>query len=365
MSNIYFDVPQQDPVYKYRTEIQQMMFVSGEIQNTSILLTNMIEDMVKQEVIKILSEGLKLAINRKNYSFGQMTSSVYENFVPNVNSASLTQSGFTGSNINLPPMILPEDIIFLMRHDRSQVSRLRTYLLWKDLRKNNKDKDKELTIQNDNDSGGNKDDKKDNAKEQGMKRTDINLPWELLFMFTEQPLNDDDQDEKMDDLDREEILKSQKKLKQADERTLKMTQKEYVHWSECRQASFTFRKAKRFKEWCGFSNIQEQMGYNPNGAGGGKLSDDVIDILGFITFDMVCNITEIGIKLMKQEEHYLKSQIESSDRGLFGKGSALIELDLRPRHIIGALRQLRKIRFGKSSIRNFSQGRKRHKRMAI
>ncbi|SGZ38707.1 related to Protein SPT3 [Hanseniaspora guilliermondii] len=342
-----------------------MMFVSGELQNTSILLTNMIEDMVKQEVIKILSEGLKLAINRKNYSFGQMSNNVYDNFVPNVNSTNLTQSGFTGSNINLPPMILPEDIIFLMRHDRSQVSRLRTYLLWKDLRKNNKDKDKELTIQNDNDTNGNKDDKKDNAKEQGIKRTDINLPWELLFMFTEQPLNDDDQDDKMDDLDREEILKSQKKLKQADERTLKMTQKEYVHWSECRQASFTFRKAKRFKEWCGFSNIQEKMGYNPNGAGGGKLSDDVIDILGFITFDMVCNITELGIKLMKQEEHYLKSQIESSDRGLFGKGSALIELDLRPRHIIGALRELKKTRFGKSAIRNFSQGRKRHKKMAI
>ncbi|GMM41650.1 hypothetical protein FOG51_03081 [Hanseniaspora uvarum] len=367
MSNIYFDVPHQDPVYKYRTEIQQMMFVSGELQNTSILLTNMIEDMVKQEVIKILSEGLKLAITRKNYTFGHMDNKVYKNFVSNVNSASLTASGFTGSNINLPPMILPEDIIFLMRHDRSQVSRLRTYLLWKDLRKNNKDKDKDINLgQNDNDGSGNKDDKKDNNKEQGVKRTTINLPWELLFMFTEQPLNDDEQDdEKIDDLDREEILKSQKKLKQADERTLKMTQKEYVHWSECRQASFTFRKAKRFKEWCGFSNIQEQMGFNPNGAGGGKLSDDVIDILGFITFDLVCNITEIGIKLMKQEEHYLKSQIETSDRGLFGKGSALIELDLRPKHIIGALRQLKKTRFGKSSIRNFSRGRTKYKKMAI
>ena len=32
-----------------------------------------------------------------------------------------------------------EDLIFLIRHDRSKVNRLRTYLSWKDVRKHAKD----------------------------------------------------------------------------------------------------------------------------------------------------------------------------------------------------------------------------------
>lgn len=32
-----------------------------------------------------------------------------------------------------------EDLIFLIRHDRAKVNRLRTYLSWKDVRKNAKD----------------------------------------------------------------------------------------------------------------------------------------------------------------------------------------------------------------------------------
>ncbi|OBA25745.1 TFIID-18kDa-domain-containing protein [Hanseniaspora valbyensis NRRL Y-1626] len=359
MSSQYLSLDKTEPVYKYRVEIQQMMFVSGDIQNSSILLTNMIEDIVREEVVKILKEGLILAVKRKTYS-----------------NASNENTSNTASS-NIPPLILPEDIIFLMRHDKSQVARLRTYLSWKELRKNSKDQDKDKAGGSDMKEGDDKDkdskDKdKDSKDQQDIKRATINLPWELQFMFSEQPLtndSDDDDDEygsnQMDDLDTEEFLKSQKKLKQADERTLKMSKEEYVHWSECRQASFTFRKAKRFKEWCNYTKIQEQMGFNPNGAGGGKLTDDVVDILGFLTFDIVCNITELGIKILKQEEFLLKSQLETSERGLFGKNNMLLELDLRPRHIIRAWKLLRKIRFGKSCIRNFSGGRLKNKKIVI
>ena len=36
-----------------------------------------------------------------------------------------------------------------------------------------------------------------------------------------------------------------------------MTKDEYVYWSDCRQASFTFRKAKRFREWA--SQLRETL----------------------------------------------------------------------------------------------------------
>ena len=75
-----------------------------------------------------------------------------------------------------------------------------------------------------------------------------------------------------------------------------MTREEYQHYSDCRQASFTYRKgeysefivptslslnfffslAKRFRE---FLNLPNQLDL--------KANDDTIDIVGFLAFEMV------------------------------------------------------------------------------
>src|SRR4051794_13038114 len=65
-----------------------------------------------------------------------------------------------------------------------------------------------------------------------------------------------------------------------------MTREEYVHYSECRQASFTYRKAKRFREW---ANMSAYIDMKPN--------DDIIDILGFLTFEMVSTLTETALRV--------------------------------------------------------------------
>src|SRR5207244_2325921 len=80
------------------------------------------------------------------------------------------------------------------------------------------------------------------------------------------------------------------RLKDADEITRAMTREEYVHYSECRQASFTYRKAKRFREW---ANMASYIDMKPN--------DDIIDILGFLTFEIVSTLTETAL-LVKQEK---------------------------------------------------------------
>ncbi|GME80935.1 unnamed protein product [Ambrosiozyma monospora] len=134
------------------------------------------------------------------------------------------------------------------------------------------------------------------------KKSQIRLPWEIEFMFNEQPLEAND-DAAVDEEEREAVLAQLKRLKQNDERTKHMTQKEYVHWSDCRQASFTFRKAKRFREWCGLSQITESR---PN--------DDVIDILGFLTFEMVCSITEEALKLKKSSLQLQSQEGETKKR---------------------------------------------------
>lgn len=126
------------------------------------------------------------------------------------------------------------------------------------------------------------------------------------------------------------------RLKHADERTKNMTKDEYVHYSECRQASFTFRKAKRFRDWAGFGIVTDS-----------KPNDDIVDILGFLTFEIVQTLTEEALKV-KAEEDLTKSRNGETDAqskkrkretGLFDppeEGRAPVG----PKHIQEAFRRL-------------------------
>jgi len=89
-----------------------------------------------------------------------------------------------------------------------------------------------------------------------------------------------------DEEELETYADSVQRLRDADEITRAMTREEYVHYSECRQASFTYRKAKRFREW---ANMASYIDMKPN--------DDIIDILGFLTFEIVSTLTEGAMRV--------------------------------------------------------------------
>jgi transcription initiation protein SPT3 len=92
-----------------------------------------------------------------------------------------------------------------------------------------------------------------------------------------------------------------------------MTREEYQHYSDCRQASFTYRKgvsaslsiyyspltrlsaAKRFRE---FLNLPTHLDL--------KAGDDTVDIVGFLAFEMVRSLTLAGLTV--------KKSLEDSDR---------------------------------------------------
>lgn len=67
-----------------------------------------------------------------------------------------------------------------------------------------------------------------------------------------------------------------------------MTREEYVHYSECRQASFTYRKGKRFREW---ANMNAFIDVKPN--------DDILDIFGFLTYEMVSKLTTTALQIKR------------------------------------------------------------------
>jgi transcription initiation protein SPT3 len=111
-----------------------------------------------------------------------------------------------------------------------------------------------------------------------------------------------------------------------------MTREEYQHYSECRQASFTYRKgnvcngiifffivrtdtskmvAKRFRE---FLNLPPHLDL--------KAGDDTVDIVGFLAFEMVRSLTLAGLDVKKSlEESYLREDYSASPP--LGKRKAL------------------------------------------
>ncbi|CAG8470284.1 6267_t:CDS:2 [Paraglomus brasilianum] len=238
-------VEKEKSKYRYSSEIQQMMFVFGEVAEPSQETIMLVEDIVRAQVIEIIIQAAAQAQKRGSR---YMTS---------------------------------EDLIFLIRHDRAKVNRLRTYLSWKDVRKNAKD-----TAGND----GAEEilEEPSAAKARKMK---IKLSWELVNSFSEY-LNADSDEEGDEEV--EAYNDSIQRLKDADDITRAMTREEYVHYSECRQASFTYRKAKRFREW---ANMSTYIDMKPN--------DDIVDILGFLTFEMVSKLTETALRV--------KTDLDSKD----------------------------------------------------
>ncbi|KAI9725578.1 MAG: Transcription initiation protein spt3 [Chrysothrix sp. TS-e1954] len=255
-----------DKAAKYRTEIQQMMFVSGETTEPSIDTTTMIEEIVQNQVKEMLIRASESA-NRR----GVRTISI-------------------------------DDLMFLIRHDKPKVSRLQSFLSWKDVRKTAKDSDEKPGGGDDFANGP--DDATAAAGSgasadmaaRGMnrnRRTKVKLPWDVSSFYNVQLPERDEEGE--DEEEAEMTSATLERLKNADERTRDMTREEYVHWSECRQASFTFKKAKRFREWAGFGGVTDS-----------KPNDDVVDILGFLTFEIVQTITEESLKVKAEEDEWTK-----------------------------------------------------------
>ncbi|KAF4575247.1 Transcription initiation protein spt3 [Pleurotus pulmonarius] len=256
--------------YKYTGEISQMMFVFGEVQDPTAETVNLVEDIIRSQLIELIVQARALATRR-------------------------------GAR-----WLSAEDLIFLIRHDRGKVNRLRTYLSWKDVRKHAKDSG--------GDGGGaveaelEQEDDKLAAKAQ---KITIKLPWEITTIYSEvlrQSGHQSDDEEDEDDIEAHEA--SIQRLREADEATRQMTREEYQRYSDCRQASFTYRKAKRFRE---FLNLPPHLDL--------KAGDDTVDIVGFLAFEMVRSLTLAGLAVKKSlEEASFREEYSTST--LLGKRKA-------------------------------------------
>lgn len=316
---------------QYRSEISQMMFVIGDSEPTGET-TALVEEIVRGQVIELLTQAAAQASRRGTKS------------------------------------ISTEDLIFLIRHDRAKVNRLRTYLSWKDVRKNAKDTDGGAADGADllddaaatgpggqggagagpPGAGGGGGGAADAASRLKYRKAKVGLPWDLGGMFPEQvPEREDEEDED----ETEANAATMERLRNADLRTRGMSKDEYVHWSECRQASFTYRKSKRFREWSHMSSILES-----------RPGDDIVDILGFLTFEIVAVITEEALRIKAREDESDELEGRSSkrrkgaERTLFD-GPDEGQTPLEVRHIDEGFRRLQAPSRHSAAMRNFRGGR--------
>lgn len=141
------------------------------------------------------------------------------------------------------------------------------------------------------------------------KKAKVGLPWDVTSFYSEQvPERDDEDDDQEED---EQNAATLLRLRNADERTKNMTREEYVFWSDCRQASFTFRKGKRFREWAGFGVVTDS-----------KPNDDIVDILGFLTFEIVQTLTEEALKVKEAEDRYKRNNGAGGNSNASNSGAA-------------------------------------------
>lgn len=280
--------------FVYQTEIQQMMFTFGEVQDPIDETCCLVETIVKNQVIELISKAVQQAHRR-------------------------------GSRL-----MTPEDLIFLIRHDESKVNRLKSFLSWKDVRKMTKDKPSVAS---------NDDEMLEDGIDKGVKikKMRIKFSWDHLGSFSNlldsSSEDDDDRQIYQDDLLRLSI---------ADEITKNMTKEEYIYFAECRQASFTFKKATRFKEWSEMSRYYDSS--KPNG--------DIIDTLGFLCHEAVGSLTRKALEIKFLQDASNKDIVIENHTGLFVKPPGQ-QAALKPIHILEAYRILQRKTF---ALRNFKPG---------
>jgi transcription initiation protein SPT3 len=273
-----------------------MMFVSGETVEPTTETTLLVEQIVQQQVKELVCHSTPgITILQTDSSYQQLKRSI-------------EHAHRRGSR-----SISPDELFFIYRHDKAKLNRLLHFLQWKDVRKNlAESEDKGGGDVGDLAAGAGEDlgaaagpggaavDPKKNSK-----KARVTLPWDVSSYFTEQvPPREDEDDEE----EREMNVATLERLRYADERTKDMSKEDYMHWSECRQASFTYRKGKRFREFVGMDAIVST-----------KPSDDVMDILGFLTFEMVQTLTEEALRV-KDEEDLHKKASGPTENGAGGEG---------------------------------------------
>ncbi|KAJ4310181.1 Transcription initiation protein spt3 [Fusarium piperis] len=243
-------MPTYEPQFK--SEIQRMMYIAGETQDPSVETIAVIEEIIRDQVVLMLTTANELASRRG------------ARFISNA------------------------DLFFQIRHDPGRLGRLLNLLRWNRLRLKSKAKgekgDAELAAVKHLAEVLDVPVQKDKKNQKPPK---LALPWDVESYFSV----DLSEREELEGPRPESNKATVERLRRADQITRRMTAKEYTAWAKSRRrASFSYRKKQKFREFCGFGVIAEH-----------EPKHDCLDILSFLACEMVQSLTETALAIQENE----------------------------------------------------------------
>ncbi|UPK92906.1 hypothetical protein LCI18_003841 [Fusarium solani-melongenae] len=257
---------------KFISEIQRMMYIAGETQDPSVETITVVEEIIRDQVVLMLTTANELASRRG------------ARFISNA------------------------DLFFQIRHDQVRLGRLMNLLRWNRLRLKSKAKsdkgDAELAAVRDLAEVLKVPVQKDKKNQ---KRPKLTLPWDVESYFSVQLPEVEEPQGLLPGSNQAAV----ERLRRADRITRRMTAKEYKTWAESRRrASFSYRKKQKFREWSGLGVIAET-----------EPKHDCLDILSFLACDMVQRLTELALTIQENElrrkEGGSNSPVNEVREGLF------------------------------------------------
>ncbi|GAA5911752.1 hypothetical protein JCM8208_005588 [Rhodotorula glutinis] len=229
------------PRYVYTQEIASMVFVCTGIKDADDDLAQFLEDVVRSEMAELVTQARAQATRRATRT------------------------------------IAVEDLVFLVRHDRAKVNRLRSYLSWRDVRRKLKEP---------NEADDEIDGMEEPVSDKTLKvvKNTVRLSWELSDAWVDYLGGDDHESHEDHEADAYEVNKQ--RLREADEVTSRMSRDEYEVYAQARQASFVYKKSKKFRDFLSLPSLLDTVA---------PLSDEVMDVLGFLAYECVRALCDAGV----------------------------------------------------------------------
>lgn len=228
---------------RYGQELQSMLYTFGDTRIPHPETISVLEDLLYTELCSIIRHTAQIAVGR-NYRTAHLS---------------------------------PEDLCFTLRADAHLCTRLRDFLAWREVRRNVKGNNEEVVPPLEATATG---------EERGQKRP-MRFPWdysstvlelipkEVLSYYEDFPVSP--LTRSLDALDHSSnYFTNTTDRSYFDAVTRSMSPSAYLEYSECRQASFTFKKLKKFREWLQISQLTDY-----------RLGDDFLELLGFVAWELV------------------------------------------------------------------------------
>lgn len=267
--------PQKQPRFRsrYISEIQSIMYTCGDVKQPNHDTAQLIEVLLHDTLQRCLRTMALQAIRRQSKTIGG------------------------------------DDLMFMMRRDGPKVARLREYLQWREVRKMSNSNSSQGTpsvgaeepllvddvvgvgVGVDGNSIGTHS-TSTSTPNTTTRRLKPRLPWSLSAVIIDHDLYSQSYSHDLDDPTIDFIdntLADDSRHRLADALTRSMSRAEYLEWTECRQASFTYKKSKKFREWLSPTTVTDY-----------RVNDELLEMFGLLAFMFVEVFTCAGLA---QEVH--------------------------------------------------------------